>query len=760
MSQGYEAFGKYILLEKLAVGGMAEIYLARSSGASGVGKFVAIKRILPQFTEQTEFIDMFKDEAKIAVNLSHANVVSIYEFGIEKEAFFLAMDYIEGRNLRQILNKMKKSSLSFSIEQVLYIIKEVAGGLDHAHRCIDANTGKPLNIIHRDMSPQNVMVSFEGEVKIVDFGIAKAETQLETTRAGTLKGKFGYMSPEQAEGQPVDLRTDVFALGIVLWELLANDRLFIANNEVNTLRKIRDCQIPSLRKINPNIAPELERIVGKALAKDRNLRYQTSAAFHRDLSRFLNRQYPDFSPQDFSVFVKTLFAGEILESRKKMVDFARIDMNRLTKQAVAVAAAAAAAAAAVHEGTVVTNTQETLSEATDADTDDESTGSEMNFENDELPKPKPEVATQPKLVSAKVPPAQVPPAKAPPAQVPPAKAPPANASPKTLIHASSQVQASAQPVRQNPSMTAAPQAGSAVKPAAVPRPEAWQNQNGVRELPKKAGDEPVLNGRLQVDRSAFRNDFGGREGSYSTYTSIKPVGESPMKFLVSLIFFGVLAAGAAFYFSNPLTATAKSKSFLISMGVLPKLSPGELDQGSTKPDVTAPVKGEMNDVYVVSTPSGAPINIDGVPTGEVTPATIKLEKNRNVELTVKLAGYLPSPFEERFKVDGARSIDVKFKADVKGFLNVMVEGNGQIYINDKLVASTSPARMIPVPANEDIRVIAFDPKSKASDEQIVQVSPDATKTVRLVPRIAATLHGSPSHGSPGPASLQPPRPRR
>ena len=327
MSQGHENFGKYILLEKLATGGMAEIYLARSPGASGVSKFVALKRILPQYSEQPEFIDMFKDEAKIAVNLTHANITSIFEFGVEKQAFYLAMDYVEGRNLRQILNKMKKSGVSFSIEQVLYIIKEVAAGLDHAHRCIDSNTGKPLNIIHRDMSPQNVMISFEGEVKVIDFGIAKAETQLETTRAGTLKGKFGYMSPEQAEGQQVDLRTDIFALGIVLWELLANDRLFVANNEVNTLRKIRDCQIPSLRKINPNIPPELERIVSKALAKDRNLRYQTAAAFHRELSRFLNRQYPDFSPHDFSVFIKTLFAAEILDSRKKMVEYSKIEQN-------------------------------------------------------------------------------------------------------------------------------------------------------------------------------------------------------------------------------------------------------------------------------------------------------------------------------------------------------------------------------------------------------------------------------------------------
>lgn len=331
-NKSYEVFGKYILLEKLAAGGMAEVFLSRAPGTSGIGKFVAIKRILPQFYDTQEFIDMFRDEAKIAINLSHSNVVSIYEFGVEKDQFYLVMDYVEGRNLRQILNKMKKSNSTFSIDQIIYICKEVAGGLDHAHRCHDGTTGKPLNITHRDMSPQNIMISYEGEVKIVDFGIAKAESQLETTRAGTLKGKFGYMSPEQAEGQPVDLRTDIFSLGTVLWELLANDRLFIANNEINTLRKIRECQIPSLRKINPNIHAELERVVQKALARDRNLRYQTAAAMHRDLSRYLNRQFPDFSPHDFSVFVKTLFSDEIIEARKHLIDYSKVSFDSLGVQ--------------------------------------------------------------------------------------------------------------------------------------------------------------------------------------------------------------------------------------------------------------------------------------------------------------------------------------------------------------------------------------------------------------------------------------------
>jgi len=324
MSQQLEQFGKYLLLEKLATGGMAEVYLAKSVGAVGVNKFVAVKRILPQHSESQEYIDMFKEEAKIAVNLNHGNVVSIYDFGVEIKQFFLVMEYVEGRNLRQIVNEMKKANVQFTIDQIVYIAKEVAAGLDHAHRCIDGSTGRPLNITHRDMSPQNIMVSFEGEVKIIDFGIAKAETQIEATKAGTLKGKFGYMSPEQADGMPIDLRTDIFSLGIVLWELLANDRLFTSSSEAAILRKIRECQIPSIRKINPSVPPELERIVNKALAKDKSLRYQTAAALHRDLNRFLNTQYPEFSPHDFSVFVKTAFSQIYLEQKRRLVEYSKL----------------------------------------------------------------------------------------------------------------------------------------------------------------------------------------------------------------------------------------------------------------------------------------------------------------------------------------------------------------------------------------------------------------------------------------------------
>jgi eukaryotic-like serine/threonine-protein kinase len=189
MAQQIESFGKYLLLEKLASGGMAEVYLAKSTGANGVSKFLAIKKILPQYSDDPDFVKWFNEEAKIAVNLNHGNVVSIYDFGHELRQFYLVMEYVEGKNLRQLTNELKKMGLAFGIEHIVYIIKEVAAGLDHAHRCIDGSTGKPLNIIHRDMSPQNIMVSFEGEIKVIDFGIAKTDVQDQGTKGGQLKGK-------------------------------------------------------------------------------------------------------------------------------------------------------------------------------------------------------------------------------------------------------------------------------------------------------------------------------------------------------------------------------------------------------------------------------------------------------------------------------------------------------------------------------------------------------------------------------------------
>ena len=327
MKSSYETFQNYVLLERLASGGMAEVYLAKKMAARGVQKFVAVKRILEQFSSSEDFIKMFQDEAQIAINLSHGNVVSIYDFGLHQGQFFIVMEFVEGRNLREIMNRLEGAGESLSISYIVNIIKQVSAGLDYAHNCIDPKTGQSLNIIHRDVSPQNVMISFSGQCKIVDFGIAKATNQMEVTQGGALKGKFGYMSPEQVESQSIDKRSDIFALGIMCWEMLAGQRLFLSNSEMKTLVKIRECQIPDLREINPKVPTELNRIIQKALQKNRHQRYGSAAELNRDLQSFISRFDPDFSIQDFANFIKNFFSEEIVEIRKKQISYSKVKIQ-------------------------------------------------------------------------------------------------------------------------------------------------------------------------------------------------------------------------------------------------------------------------------------------------------------------------------------------------------------------------------------------------------------------------------------------------
>lgn len=313
----FKKFGKYSVIKKIASGGMADILLSISLSPTGFGRFVVIKKALAKFSSNLEFNEMFKNEAKVACNLKHKNITPIYEFGIEKEQFFLTMEYISGKNLREITKKIASQRKELGIDNAVYIIKEIASGLNYAHNAIDSNTGLPLNIIHRDVSPQNIMVSFDGEIKLIDFGIAKiADTNL--TKAGHLKGKFSYMSPEQAQGERLDERTDIFCLGVILWELLTGKRLFASENEMASLKKIRNCNIPSTQKINPKIPTELNEIVMKALSKNKNLRYKTASKFERDLNLFLNRNYPEYSHYNLTFLVKTVYRKEVMQEREKL----------------------------------------------------------------------------------------------------------------------------------------------------------------------------------------------------------------------------------------------------------------------------------------------------------------------------------------------------------------------------------------------------------------------------------------------------------
>ncbi len=317
MSLQIQKFGQFQLLKQIARGGMAEIYLACSGNVESAYKFVAIKRILLAHSKNVEFNKMFQNEGKIAVNLNHSNVCSIYEFGIEKDQYFICMEYISGRNLRQLTKKLRSWKKNLDIATCAYILKHACNGLDYAHNCTDSVTGQPLNIIHRDVSPQNIMISFNGDVKVIDFGIAKIDDS-ESTRAGVLKGKFEYMSPEQVKGQDLDRQTDIFSLGNVLWELLARRKLFVGDNEIQLLKKIRDCKVPDLKKLNPSVPDQLVEIINKALNVNKNLRYKTSAEMGNDIALFLNKFYPDFTQARFSSFIKEVYVEEILEERQNL----------------------------------------------------------------------------------------------------------------------------------------------------------------------------------------------------------------------------------------------------------------------------------------------------------------------------------------------------------------------------------------------------------------------------------------------------------
>lgn len=309
--------GKYLLLERLATGGMAEVYRAKASGAGGFEKQLAIKRILPTYSANEEFRRMFEYEARLSSMLTHANIVQVYDFVKSGETYLLAMEYVDGKNLRQFLNKAKKIGVKVPLPFCLYVLNETCKGLEYAHAKKDDLTGKPLNIIHRDMSPQNVMLSYDGAVKIVDFGIAKAKDRVDETRSGVIKGKFGYMSPEQANGQPIDHRSDIFSTAIILWEMLTGRRLFSAENDMATLKLIQECVIPSPTRLNPKIPPDMERVVMKGLTKDLNLRFQAAGDLHRHLQAFISKHFPSFTQRDAADIISQCFRDDIKKEQKR-----------------------------------------------------------------------------------------------------------------------------------------------------------------------------------------------------------------------------------------------------------------------------------------------------------------------------------------------------------------------------------------------------------------------------------------------------------
>ncbi len=310
-------FGKYYLLERINVGGMAEVFRAKAYGVEGFERLVAVKRILPNIAEDKEFIGMFIDEAKIAVQLNHANIAQIFDLGMVESSYYIALEHIHGRDLRAIYDRCREQGDPMPIAQAAFVIMKVCEGLDYAHNKRD-QSGRNLDLVHRDVSPQNVLVSFEGEVKIIDFGIAKAAGKNAKTQAGILKGKFGYMSPEQVRGLPIDRRTDIFSCGIVLYELLTGERLFVGESDFSTLEKVRNVEILPPSTYNRKIPDELERIVLKALAKDVEDRYQNAIDLHDDLQAFVYTAGEFYSRKDLAAWMKDTFSKEIEEETAKL----------------------------------------------------------------------------------------------------------------------------------------------------------------------------------------------------------------------------------------------------------------------------------------------------------------------------------------------------------------------------------------------------------------------------------------------------------
>lgn len=305
-------FGKYFLTDRIAVGGMAEIYKAKTFGVDGFEKTLAIKKILANYSADKEFVTMLTDEAKLVVNLSHPNIVQIYDLGRVGDDYFISMEFIDGVNLRELINRVSEINQKIPIDICLYIAAEICKGLDYAHSKRGSD-GKPLEIVHRDVSPHNILVSFEGEVKIVDFGIAKAAQNVSQTQMGTLKGKVTYMSPEQASGKPFDQRTDIFSCGILLYEMLSFERLFTGDTQIEVLNLIRNTKITEA-SLKSKIPEAALKVVAKALAHHPRDRYQTAADMQVEITRLLYSRFNEFSPRKLSELLKNWY-GRAAQSK-------------------------------------------------------------------------------------------------------------------------------------------------------------------------------------------------------------------------------------------------------------------------------------------------------------------------------------------------------------------------------------------------------------------------------------------------------------
>ena len=307
---------RYRVIERLEAGGMAEVFVGEATGAQGFKKRVAIKRVLPHLAQNKRFISMFLDEARLGARLNHANIVTVFDIGAADNTYFIVMELVDGANLKTIMETLRKQGRRFPVKAAIFICMEACRGLSYAHELQD-DDGVDLQIVHRDISPPNIMITKRGEIKVADFGLAKASTQLEKTDPGVVKGKFSYLSPEAALGEHVDARTDVFAMGIVLWEMIAGRRLFLGETDFQTVKLVQQAEVPSLQKINPEADKAFEVVLGKALARDPKDRYQSARDLGDALAGYLFQHQMKVTSYDIATLVSGVVAERKAEKPKQ-----------------------------------------------------------------------------------------------------------------------------------------------------------------------------------------------------------------------------------------------------------------------------------------------------------------------------------------------------------------------------------------------------------------------------------------------------------
>jgi serine/threonine-protein kinase len=323
--ENFEVFGEYVLLKQLAAGGMAEVFLARPTNPNANGRIVVVKRILKQIANDPVFIKMFRSEIRVTLGFNHPHTIQLHDFGEVDYQPYIAMEFIEGKSLKQIMEKFAEKSEVIPVPTVLGLLAQAASGLSYAHHFENTATGEVVNAVHRDISPHNLLVSYDGNLKVIDFGIAKAKNEIaDKTRAGQIKGKCAYLSPEQLKEEALDGRSDVFSLGIVAWEMLTGHRLFHkqGDTELQVIQRIQNCEqhIVAPSVVNSEVPKEVDELILKALAKDRDDRFATAEAFQGAIRRVMRALYPTYTYADTAQIMRALFESDMLLERMALRD--------------------------------------------------------------------------------------------------------------------------------------------------------------------------------------------------------------------------------------------------------------------------------------------------------------------------------------------------------------------------------------------------------------------------------------------------------